>query len=461
MFSRSVRLAYGPTTATLYALFQLTQFHLPYYSSRPLPNIFAFIVSTAALSFLLPARVAAPRRQIRYYQQGIRLLTFAAVVFRSELAILLGFLSIQLVYTRRISLGRVIWAGIVGGIIGLATTLAVDSYFWQSYTSASPFATPLLTPKTGLIWPELSGFLYNAVGGKSSEWGVSPWHYYFTSAIPKLLLNPLLLVLVPYAIYTTPRVADELYLFPVLGFVAAYSILPHKEWRFIIYVLPLLTLAGAAGGAWIWDRRRKGVLYGLAATAICVSLLLAGAASVGMSTISSWNYPGGEALNRLHTLLAESDISPPGTQQQLVVHLDTFTCMTGATRFLQDAPLHHRKNLTRSVRFDKTEDQDTLLSPAFWRDVDWLLTADPGRPAGRWRAVDTVVAWRGFRLYKPRDKVLTRSKEPATFWEEVLEHGYGLRHRFLKGYWLGPRLEESLWILRKEGGEETREGGVS
>jgi alpha-1,6-mannosyltransferase len=240
-------------------------------------------------------------------------------------------------------------------------TLAVDSYFWQSYTPAPPFATPLLTSNTGLIWPELSGFLYNAVGGKSSEWGVSPWHYYSTSAIPKLLLNPLLLLLVPYAIYTSPRVARELYLFPVLGFVAAYSILPHKEWRFIIYVLPLLILAGAVGSTWVWDHRRKGILYGLAATAICASLLLAGTASVGMSAISSWNYPCGEALNRLHTLLAESDISTPGTQQQVVVHLDTFACMAGAMRFLQDAPYHQKTS--RALSGPTKQNNKTPCSP--------------------------------------------------------------------------------------------------
>jgi alpha-1,6-mannosyltransferase len=229
----------------------LTQFHLPYYSSRPLPNIFAFIISTTALSLLLPAPVAAPWRRRRYYQLSISLLTFAAVVFRSELAILLGFLSIQLLYTQRVSLSEVISAGIGGGIIGLATTLSVDSYFWQSHTSASPFATPFLTSRTGLIWPELSGFLYNAIENKPSERGVSPWHYYFTSAIPKLMLNPLLLLLILFAIYTAPRVARELYFVPALGFVAVYSALPHKEWRFIIYVLPIFTLAGAVGGAWV------------------------------------------------------------------------------------------------------------------------------------------------------------------------------------------------------------------
>jgi hypothetical protein len=87
------------------------------------------------------------------------------------------------------------------------------------------------------------------------------------------------------------------------------------------------------------------------------------------------------------------------------------------------------------------------------------LTGDLARAAGRWKVVDAIVAWRGFRLYKPQDKVLIRSEASATLWKEALEHGCGLRHRFFRGYWLGPRLEESLWILRKEEGGEAGEGG--
>jgi alpha-1,6-mannosyltransferase len=32
---------------------------------------------------------------------------------------------------------------------------------------------------------------------------------------------------------------------PLLSFVLLYSLLPHKEWRFIVYIVPLLTAFAA------------------------------------------------------------------------------------------------------------------------------------------------------------------------------------------------------------------------
>ena len=35
------------------------------------------------------------------------------------------------------------------------------------------------------MWPELYSFYFNGVENKSSDWGVSPWYWYFLTAIPK------------------------------------------------------------------------------------------------------------------------------------------------------------------------------------------------------------------------------------------------------------------------------------
>ena len=144
-------------------------------------------------------------------------------------------------------------ASIAGGLVGLGLTLTVDTFFWQSRTDATPFKTPFLE-QWGLAWPELAAFHFNALQGKSSEWGTEPWHYYFTNALPRLLMNPFAVAgLIPFALGAhgiREGVAEMI--MPLIGFVAGYSALPHKEWRFVIYVIPPLTLCAALGADYMY-----------------------------------------------------------------------------------------------------------------------------------------------------------------------------------------------------------------
>lgn len=74
-------------------------------------------------------------------------------------------------------------------------------------------------------------------------YGQSPWHYYLTQALP-IALN----IYLPYFILSSwkilnsghPHQKTSLYL--TMWIISIYSILGHKEWRFIHPVLPLMLI---------------------------------------------------------------------------------------------------------------------------------------------------------------------------------------------------------------------------
>jgi alpha-1,6-mannosyltransferase len=387
-----------------------------------------------------------------YYRLTLYLLTIAGVVFRSELAILVGTITIYLFLTRRISITSIIIpAGIGGLIIGLLCTVPLDSFFWQSFP----------------LWPEWTGFYYNTIQGHSADWGVSPWHYYFADALPRLLLNPATYLLcIPVAVLNTATRRRSLdLLIPLLSFVALYSFLPHKEWRFILYVIPALTAVSASGASWIWTRRSKSLIYTVLSLALVVSILLSFLASTAILGISSLNYPGGAALHALHNALPH----PPN--KRFTVYFDNLACQTGVTRFLENhrGPqtihdvLEAQETLnSRTWTYDKTEDPSALLDPMFWTRFDYVLAERPEKVIGSWAVVHVVYGYGGVKILKPGEEsgslVEPLSAESngvvveeewtskvAAIWRR-LEGMF--RNSVLRGYWVEIRMEPKIRILR-------------
>ena len=64
-------------------------------------------------------------------------------------------------------------------------------------------------------------------GCRSSEWGTMPPHWYFSSALPRALLGALPLAVL--GVMLERRLRSKLAC--VLMYIAAYSLLPHKEVR--------------------------------------------------------------------------------------------------------------------------------------------------------------------------------------------------------------------------------------
>ncbi|KAL8705340.1 MAG: hypothetical protein Q9201_001539 [Fulgogasparrea decipioides] len=454
-YRNGVGTAFGRNAANWFILFQTSGFHLMYYASRTLPNFFAFGLVTIALSQLLRGARPSSKHRPSGPQAFLALVTATGVVFRSELVLLLIPHTILFLLTRQLNLRSIIISGLIGGIIGLLLSVPIDSLSWQRFP----------------LWPELSAFNYNILHSQSSKWGTSPWHFYLTSAIPRLLFNPVIyIVCIPLA-FAQPalrRPVTDLIL-PNISFVALYSLQPHKEWRFVIYIIPPLLTAASLGANWIWIRRSKSSAYRILSLALVASVMGSFLASGVMLAISTLNYPGAQALNRLHEVvplyIAQNPNEIVGTVK---VHMDILSCMTGITRFLQHAPTPlpvspstlgaggDTDNVTLSWIYDKTEDEAKLLDPLFWEQFDWVLAERVEKVIGKWEIVDTIGAYSGIRLMGPNDQRKGDlehqglADESKMWWKDLtrMAERYGLG--LTRGWWLDVKLEPRIRILRRQ-----------
>ncbi|POM73778.1 Hypothetical protein PHPALM_9344 [Phytophthora palmivora] len=235
-FSDGVGMRFGRDASRFLLLICSCQFHLLFYMSRTLPNVYALALVLVGLGFWLR------------WQRSVFLFTFATVVFRGDTVVLFAPLVLNMLLSRRVSFFRMVWWGLSAGTMSLAVTVLVDSYFWQRW-----------------LWPEGEVLWFNTVQNKSSEWGVSPPLWYFTSALPRALQATALLIplglstLLPtllkcrslhgvvWSFKTVPIVDWSVMslVWPVFVYLGLYSLLPHKELRFIFNAIPILNMVSA------------------------------------------------------------------------------------------------------------------------------------------------------------------------------------------------------------------------
>ncbi|KAF9193324.1 dolichyl-P-Man:Man(7)GlcNAc(2)-PP-dolichol alpha-1,6-mannosyltransferase [Haplosporangium sp. Z 767] len=344
--SRGIRHQFGRTVSLLFMAVSSVQFHWLFYAGRTLPNTFALAIVNVAYSYWMQASVQKSRFGVEQkLMRMIDCLVLSTVLFRSEVLILLGPIVLLELIMTRIRFWRTVQEGILAGLVSLGIAVAVDSWFWQQW-----------------MWAEGAVFWFNAVEGKSVAWGVSPWYTYFSILLPKI--SGLALPLALAAVLVEQRYRR--YILATGVFVGLYSFLGHKEWRFIVYVVPILNLGGAITLSWIM--KRKTLVYRLLALFILGGLGLNFLSSVAQALISSLNYPGGHALQRLHEL--ELPYFPAAT-----VHIDGAAAETGCSRFgeIGSSTTALRKN-PYPWTYSKNESHRT---PKDYLQYTHLLTAAP------------------------------------------------------------------------------------
>jgi len=287
-----------------------TQFHLPFYLSRLLPNTLATACAHMALGWWLRCGWTAERMRLsasssassassaapistttsssssssassspslsplssalspslsppsssslqRDRQFGYCLLSLVVgcAVFRCDMVLLALPILLLSLWQGWVAFPSLLVRGLMFSAAAVFVSVLVDSFFWQR-----------------MLWPELAVLLFNTVDNRSSEWGTSPWHWYLTSALPRALLSgslfvPLALVRTPFSFSfsesSSPSSSSSSRLgvdgrvvfvaTPALVFVFLYSFLPHKELRFLFPVLSLFNACGAVGMVKCWD----------------------------------------------------------------------------------------------------------------------------------------------------------------------------------------------------------------
>ncbi|XP_022817688.1 dol-P-Man:Man(7)GlcNAc(2)-PP-Dol alpha-1,6-mannosyltransferase [Spodoptera litura] len=315
---------FGSTYAWWFTLITVTQYHFMFYMSRPLPNIMVLPLVLLAFEGWVSGK----------HKQFIVTAGASIVIFRAELAMLFGLFLIIDLHFKKIDFTTLFKTVVPAGVGLVALTVAVDSIFWGR-----------------LLWPEAEVFWYNTILNKSSEWGTSPFLWYFYSALPRGL-GPSL-VLIPVGLYLDRRLIQ--YAAPAFVYIILYSFLPHKELRFIIYVFPLLNMASAAACSYVYVRRTKAPIYELMFWGSVFVILGNIIISLAFILVAMTNYPGGVAITRFHKIMKNEPF--------VHVHICNLAAQTGVTRFTQIND-SWRYNKTESLALGQLQDYTHLLVEA-------------------------------------------------------------------------------------------------
>jgi len=384
------------TIGSYYLLITASQFHIPFYSSRLLPNTFALLFVTNAYADWFRG----------YYRRTAIYLVFTTAVFRCDMLLLLFTVGLSMLIKHQLTVIQALCIGFFTGIASLVITVPLDSLLWGR-----------------ALWPEFEVWWFNTVDNRSSEWGEMVWHWYFSRALPKSLMTTA--VLTPLAFMRLPvfvqgsfgkgtickNKPSQFYFFdwcpfpffaPVFGFVVLYSFLPHKEMRFIFPAIPMFNVCSAYGmsrlhrAAFSTSKNCSGSSWSGKTLYLCGlgSIILTLVASLIFLRLSSENYPGGVALQRLRSHLVDTITTRSISKLEwndIHVHVDVAAAMTGVSLFGQRhasiRQIGESSDYEGPFVIDKSgyEEENKILVES---DFTHLLTERP--QVNGYRLVDTV-----------------------------------------------------------------------
>lgn len=165
----------------------------------------------------------------------------------------------------------------------LSANVALDTWMYTGSLEGL-FKNPILTP--------VNFVRVNVINAISLLYGVHPWHWYFTQGIPVILTTFLPFVL--FGIrgrdrFTANASSARRTLCNVTAWVlVVYSLLSHKEFRFVYPIVPILLIFAAAGLSQVPQQWKKWAILFITATQVPMALYLSLWHQRGVMDVTLW-----------------------------------------------------------------------------------------------------------------------------------------------------------------------------
>lgn len=262
---RLARRVGGESVARLFVILHVCSFYGLYTATRTLSNNVEAVLCSAALLYWplsspQVAQLSSSEHVRASFRRGLAA-AFLAVLFRPTILVFWAFLGGKLLYDAgnlpHNLRGRSLWTAVSNaaavGLCVLAAGAALDSWY---------YGQPTFIPIT-FLWQ-------NVVHGISVFYGANPWHWYVTQGLPFICTVALPWVVLGW--YRVVRSPEQLILrdpsaawtlgTASLWVVFVFSLLSHKEFRFLQPLVPLLHLFGAVALADRWQALPQSVRSG-------------------------------------------------------------------------------------------------------------------------------------------------------------------------------------------------------
>jgi phosphatidylinositol glycan class B len=242
-------------------------FHM---AARTLSNSMEMVFTMLALNFwpFAQQRVGWLMR----YRVAL-LLASIACIMRPTNGLIWLFLGLHLIITHRKRVLIALNAAVIGALV-LAANAWLDTRLYRS---------------SNWVFTPLTFFQINVVNSISLFYGVHTWHWYLTQGLPVIFTT--MLPMIGYGLYSmSPATKERMrpLLMLVAWVVSIYSLLPHKEFRFLFPVVPVLLMVVAYGIQRLQTKWRKRVMWMLVLTQLPMALYLSLWHQRGVVDVMKW-----------------------------------------------------------------------------------------------------------------------------------------------------------------------------